>query len=109
MYVRFFFPEIVSYAQLGPVVYKDKEVIVSNPTDFPDVGDMGIRVKEIQEPVVKASIIVPEGLCSPYLLQSMLLISAIFDRIFRRYDGPLLLTSGWRTGASLFGFWHDIG
>ncbi len=65
MYVQFFFPEIVSYAQLGPVVYKDKEVIVSNPTDFPDVGDMGIRVKEIQEPVVKASIIVPEGFCSP--------------------------------------------
>lgn len=36
-------------------------MVISNPTDFPDVGDMGIRVKEIQEPVVKASIIVPEG------------------------------------------------
>ncbi|KAF8197493.1 translation factor GUF1, mitochondrial [Pholiota molesta] len=42
------------------LVYKDKEVLISNPTDFPEVGDMGIRVKEIQEPVVKASIIVPE-------------------------------------------------
>lgn len=82
MYVQFFFPEIVSYVQLGPVVYKDKEVIVSNPTDFPDVGDMGIRVKEIQEPIVKASIIVPEGFCSSYLLQSTLLISAIFRQNF---------------------------
>ncbi|KAF8965297.1 Guf1 protein [Flammula alnicola] len=42
------------------LIYKDKEVLISNPTDFPDIGDMGIRVKEIQEPVVKASIIVPE-------------------------------------------------
>ncbi|PPQ99995.1 hypothetical protein CVT26_009277 [Gymnopilus dilepis] len=42
------------------IIYKDKEVIISNPTDFPDVGDLGIRVREIQEPVVKASIIVPE-------------------------------------------------
>lgn len=43
------------------VVYKDKETIISNPTYFPDVGDTGLRVKEVQEPVVKASIIVPEG------------------------------------------------
>ncbi|KDR73578.1 hypothetical protein GALMADRAFT_142054 [Galerina marginata CBS 339.88] len=42
------------------LIYKETEAIISNPTDFPDVGDMGIRVKEIQEPVVKASIIVPE-------------------------------------------------
>ncbi|KAF8912048.1 translation factor GUF1, mitochondrial [Gymnopilus junonius] len=42
------------------IVYKDKEVVISNPTDFPDVSDMGVHVKEIQEPVVKASIIVPE-------------------------------------------------
>ncbi|KAH9483887.1 Translation factor guf1 mitochondrial [Psilocybe cubensis] len=42
------------------LIYKDKEVLISNPTDFPDVGDMGVRVKEVQEPVVKASIIVPE-------------------------------------------------
>lgn len=43
------------------MVYRDKEVLISNPTDFPDVGDLGVRVKEVQEPVVKASIIVPEG------------------------------------------------
>ncbi|KAJ3506153.1 hypothetical protein NLJ89_g7026 [Agrocybe chaxingu] len=42
------------------IIYKDKEVVISNPTDFPDVADIGARVKEIQEPVVKASIIVPE-------------------------------------------------
>jgi len=39
----------------------DKEFLVSNPTDFPDVSDSTLRVKEIQEPIVKATIIVPEG------------------------------------------------
>ncbi|KAF9558033.1 GTP-binding protein lepa [Agrocybe pediades] len=43
------------------IVYADKEVIISNPTDFPDVSDTSNwRVKQIQEPVVKATIIVPE-------------------------------------------------
>ncbi|KIM48774.1 hypothetical protein M413DRAFT_437952 [Hebeloma cylindrosporum] len=42
------------------IIYKDKEVIISNPTDFPDVSDIGVRVKSIHEPVVNASIIVPE-------------------------------------------------
>ncbi|CAA7271490.1 unnamed protein product [Cyclocybe aegerita] len=42
------------------IIYKDREVVISNPTDFPDVADIGARVKEVQEPVVKASIIVPE-------------------------------------------------
>ncbi|EKM82485.1 hypothetical protein AGABI1DRAFT_117953 [Agaricus bisporus var. burnettii JB137-S8] len=44
------------------VIYSrdDKEVLVSNPTDFPDVNDSTLRVKEVQEPIVKASIIVPE-------------------------------------------------
>ncbi|KIK08778.1 hypothetical protein K443DRAFT_84197 [Laccaria amethystina LaAM-08-1] len=42
------------------VVYHDREVIISNPTDFPEVTDATARVKEIQEPVVQASIIVPE-------------------------------------------------
>ncbi|KAH9950270.1 P-loop containing nucleoside triphosphate hydrolase protein [Amylocystis lapponica] len=42
------------------VVYKHKTVIVSNPTDFPDVSDFGDKVKEVQEPIVKASIIVPQ-------------------------------------------------
>ena len=36
--------------------------MISNPTEFPEVSDAGQRVKEIQEPVVKASIIVPEGI-----------------------------------------------
>jgi len=44
------------------VVYRDgKEVFISNPTEFPDVLGVASKVKEIQEPVVKASIIVPEG------------------------------------------------
>ncbi|PPQ64103.1 hypothetical protein CVT24_008920 [Panaeolus cyanescens] len=42
------------------LVYQNHEVLISNPTDFPDVGDAGLRIKEVQEPVVKASIIVPE-------------------------------------------------
>ena len=37
-------------------------MIVSNPTDFPDTTDAASKVKEVQEPVVKASIIVPEGM-----------------------------------------------
>ncbi|KAH0830660.1 GTP-binding protein lepa C-terminus-domain-containing protein [Lanmaoa asiatica] len=42
------------------VVYKDKTVTVSNPTEFPDLSDSSLGVKEVQEPVVKATIIVPE-------------------------------------------------
>jgi len=44
------------------VVYRDRTVIVSNPTDFPDVVDTSAHVREVQEPIVKATIIVPEGL-----------------------------------------------
>lgn len=36
-------------------------MLVSNPTDFPDSTEASSRVVEIQEPVVQASIIVPEG------------------------------------------------
>jgi translation elongation factor EF-4 len=53
---------LVWVLMMGQVVYKDREVIISNPTDFPEVGDAGLRVKEVHEPVVKASIIVPEGM-----------------------------------------------
>ncbi|KAJ6597128.1 P-loop containing nucleoside triphosphate hydrolase protein [Mycena vulgaris] len=42
------------------IVYKDREVYISNPTEFPDALDVASKVKEVQEPVVKASIIVPE-------------------------------------------------
>ncbi|KAI0071753.1 GTP-binding protein lepa [Panus rudis PR-1116 ss-1] len=41
------------------VIYRDRTEIVSNPVDFPDQEDL-IKVKEIQEPVVSASIIVPQ-------------------------------------------------
>lgn len=61
------------------VVYKDKEKIISNPTHFPDVGDSGLRVKEVQEPVVKASIIVPEGsYLEEFPLQFLILLSEYF-------------------------------
>lgn len=43
------------------VIWRDgKETYISNPTDFPDVTDSTSGVREIQEPVVKASIIVPQ-------------------------------------------------
>ncbi|KAI0819081.1 GTP-binding protein lepa [Irpex lacteus] len=42
------------------VIYRDRTVFVSNPTDFPEVTDVATHVKEVQEPIVKASIIVPE-------------------------------------------------
>ena len=52
-------------ASLPEVIYRekgtDRTVVVSNPTDFPDTADAASKVKEVQEPVVKASIIVPEG------------------------------------------------
>ena len=44
------------------VVYRDRTVIVSNPTDFPDIVETSSQVREVQEPIVKANIIVPEGL-----------------------------------------------
>ncbi|KAI6045535.1 P-loop containing nucleoside triphosphate hydrolase protein [Pisolithus marmoratus] len=42
------------------VIYRDQMLIVSNPTDFPDEWGPTSRVREVQEPMVKASIIVPE-------------------------------------------------
>ncbi|EPT04080.1 hypothetical protein FOMPIDRAFT_1141571 [Fomitopsis schrenkii] len=38
----------------------DRTEVVSNPTDFPDITDTSNRVREIHEPVVNASIIVPQ-------------------------------------------------
>ncbi|KAL0946754.1 hypothetical protein HGRIS_012931 [Hohenbuehelia grisea] len=50
------------------IVYRDREVIISNPTEFPEVTDTASKVKEIQEPVVKATIIVPEGARSSWIV-----------------------------------------
>jgi translation factor GUF1, mitochondrial len=44
---------------------KERVQLISNPVDFPDAADSSNRVKEIQEPIVKATIIVPEGVCIP--------------------------------------------
>jgi translation factor GUF1, mitochondrial len=49
-------------ANMAAVVYRDRTAIVSNPTDFPDVLDTSAHVRDVQEPIVKASVIVPEGL-----------------------------------------------
>ncbi|KAJ3999187.1 P-loop containing nucleoside triphosphate hydrolase protein [Lentinula boryana] len=43
------------------IIYTDgTRKFVSNPTEFPDMSESTTKVREIQEPVVKASIIVPE-------------------------------------------------
>ena len=43
------------------MIYGDRQEFISNPTAFPDVTDSTSKVKEIQEPTVRASIIVPQG------------------------------------------------
>jgi translation elongation factor EF-4 len=43
------------------VVFSDRVECISNPTEFPDVADTTSKVKEVQEPIVRASIIVPQG------------------------------------------------
>jgi translation elongation factor EF-4 len=80
------------------VVYKDRTEIVSNPTNFPDVIDVTSRVKEVQEPIVKATIIVPEGAYSSSHRIHMKLICHACRRIFGRDDGLVLFASLWRAG-----------
>ena len=76
---------MVAYTLL--VVYRDRTVIVSNPTDFPDVVDTSTHVREVQEPIVKASIIVPEGLSAHMRTKPL---NQTVHRIPWRNDGPLL-------------------
>lgn len=56
-----FFPFGVTEFLMISVVYRDRVTMISNPTDFPDLSDSSNKVLEVQEPVVNASIIVPEG------------------------------------------------
>lgn len=71
------------------VVYRDHTVIVSNPTDFPDIVETSSQVREVQEPIVKANIIVPEGLSAFFKTDST---NQTIYRISWRDDGPLLRT-----------------
>ncbi|THH10836.1 hypothetical protein EW145_g1052 [Phellinidium pouzarii] len=50
----------VPYKGKKTVIYRDRTEFISNPTDFPDLADATFKVVEVQEPVVNASIIVPE-------------------------------------------------
>lgn len=43
------------------VEYHNRTEFVSNPTEFPEVADSRERVTSVQEPIVNATIIVPEG------------------------------------------------
>lgn len=42
-------------------MFHNRTEFVSNPTDFPEVHDPRARLEEVQEPMVTASIIVPNG------------------------------------------------
>jgi len=42
------------------IVYRDRVTMISNPTDFPDPSDSSSKIVEVQEPIVNASIVVPE-------------------------------------------------
>ena len=53
------------------VVYRDRTVTISNPVEFPEVSDVTSHVREVQEPVVKASIIVPQGSSRSWRLRSL--------------------------------------
>lgn len=65
------------------VVYRDRTVIVSNPTEFPDVTDTSSRLVEVREPIVKATVIVPEGRIS-YHLSCVALLNAYLQTISAR-------------------------
>ncbi|KAF8503398.1 GTP-binding protein lepa [Russula emetica] len=69
------------------VVYRDRTVIVSNPTDFPDIVETSSQVREVQEPIVKANIIVPEE----YLGEMM---DLCFEHRAEDVDHRYLETSG---------------
>lgn len=74
------------------VVWKDgKETFISNPTDFPEPHDSNWwQVQEIQEPVVNATIIVPQGLSHCPGQASMYLRHV--SRLPGRHDGPMFLS-----------------
>ncbi|KAF8334231.1 Guf1 protein [Cantharellus anzutake] len=42
------------------VVYKDRTMTISNPTEFPDAHESNYKVVEIQEPMINAKIIAPQ-------------------------------------------------
>lgn len=62
--------ELVSLSVTAPtvpfeVVYTDRSVMISNPTDFPDTHEDTSKLCEIREPMVMSRIIVPQGVYSP--------------------------------------------
>lgn len=97
-------------ADTFPVVYRDRTVIVSNPTDFPDTVDTSTQVREVQEPIVKASIIVPEGLSALLRLNSRIqqpieylgdMMDLCFEHRADDVDHRYLETSGQSSRAML--------
>ena len=84
----------MTFIHTSIVIYRDREQIISNPTDFPDVTDTTVHAKEIQEPVVKASIIVPDGKATKPLATKM---TNPYIRICWRDDGALFLSPSGRS------------
>ncbi|WVR07951.1 GTP-binding protein LepA [Kwoniella sp. DSM 27419] len=75
----------------------DTEVFVSNPIDFPEVGDHKFRIKHVEEPMINATIFVPNeyigemmDLCARYRgVQQEYRILENSDRAVLRYQLPL--------------------
>ena len=92
------------------MVYRDKEIFVSNPTEFPDLSDASNKVQEVQEPVVNASIIVPEE----YLGEMMDLchIHRAMDFDYRYLDGSkasrVLISCTLPLGEIVTAFFSDL-
>lgn len=49
------------------VVYKDRTIIISNPTDFPEAHELMGSLVEIREPMINATIIVPQEYVGPMI------------------------------------------
>lgn len=92
--------EVIVTAPTVPykVVYKDgKEEFISNPAEFPDVTDTKFRVDRVEEPMVNATIFVPNDyigdmmdLCSKYRgVQLEYKFLEGTDRAILRYSLPL--------------------
>ncbi|WVW87038.1 GTP-binding protein LepA [Kwoniella bestiolae CBS 10118] len=92
--------EVIVTAPTVPykVVYLNgTEEYVSNPVDFPEVGDSKLRVRHIEEPMINATIFVPNeyigemmDLCSRYRgVQQEYRILENSDRAILRYSLPL--------------------
>ncbi|OXC68122.1 GTP-binding protein LepA [Cryptococcus neoformans] len=92
--------EVIVTAPTVPykVVYNDgKEVYISNPVEFPEVSDSKMKVSHVEEPMINATIFVPNeyigpmmDLCARYRgVQQEYRVLENSDRAVLRYTLPL--------------------